>query len=879
MTPERWQQVKSTLAGALERDDTRERSSFLQQECAGDIELEREVRSLLDQPTDHFDACAAIIGCTNDDSVGTSNAGRRIGAYELIRELGRGGMGTVWLAQRADRQFEKFVAIKLLKRGTDTDEVLRRFRAEREILARLEHPNIARLIDAGTTDDELPYFVMEYVDGIRLTDFVRERQPTLRQRLQLFLRICSAVQLAHQNLVVHRDLKPGNILVTADGEPKLLDFGIAKLLGTGGEAWEITVAGHDRLTPSCASPEQVRGEPVTTVSDVYSLGALLYELLTERPAHRFGEKEPTPTEVSRVVCDEEPVRPSAATVAPEMRRHLRGDLDTIVARALAKHPARRYSTAGNLADDLTRYLERRPVLARADSAAYRARKFVARNKTAVTAAMLVVAAVIAGAASTMWQARRAERRFNDVRKIANSLMFEFHDAIKDLPGSLAARQLVTQRAVEYLDMLAQDAAGDLTLQSELALAYRKVGFLTWDVGEAIAVRRKAIVCNEALVAASPDTVAYRQQLADSYLELSDMLKVGGQSEASINTARQGLATMQALMPKLPQDTETLLTIGHHFVGLATATAEAGYLTAALETELAAMAVQEKALAGAPADAHALNDIGGTLGRLSDVYGDLGDTERAVSCARRELEIKQPGYAADPSSRMHQRRMWSAHFHLGRHLAAGGDRNEALEHLTTAFKLIEALAVADPGDKGHRRWLAVTLNDLGELFGRRGEHAEAIAQHERAIVLSEELARGDAQRVESRRDLVVMHNAAARRWIDAGVDRAAEHFRRAESIAAPLTEQDPHNLRTRSALADARGGLAECNVKLAAQADIAPAEREHHLRTARQLYQHSLDDWRFVQQRGVLMTRDVQKPEATAHALGECEAALQARTRR
>jgi serine/threonine protein kinase len=231
-------------------------------------------------------------------------------------------MGAVYLAKRADGQFEKEVAIKLLKRGTDTDEILRRFQAERRILARLDHRNIARLLDAGTTDDGLPYFVMEYVAGIPITDYVREWQLSVAQRLQLFLRVCEAVQFAHQQRVVHRDLKPGNILVTPAGEPKLLDFGIAKLLASGDDAIELTLTAERRFTAACASPEQARGETVTLASDVYALGALLYELLTDRPPHRFSTSHPSPEEVAQVIGKQEPTRPSLSIYDNQVRRQL-----------------------------------------------------------------------------------------------------------------------------------------------------------------------------------------------------------------------------------------------------------------------------------------------------------------------------------------------------------------------------------------------------------------------------------------------------------------------------------------------------------------------------------------------------------------------------
>ncbi len=481
MTPARWQKIKAVVGDALERSDAGERAVFLTATCARDPALRLEVESLLEHSSDSLEDCANDLGLGRADFE-ESLAGRRLGAYRIVRELGRGGMGAVYLAQRADEEFEKEVAIKLLKRGTDTDEVLRRFRSEREILARLEHPNIARLLDAGTSEDGLPYFVMEYVAGARVTDYCFAQNLSVHGKVHLFLKICAAVQFAHQNLVVHRDLKPANILITPEGEPKLLDFGIAKLVAPGLSAPQVTLAEQQRLTPAYASPEQIRGEAITTVSDIYSLGSILYELLVGQTPHRFSVSHPSPTELWRVVGETPPVRPSLAVADPATRRRLRGDLDNILLTALRKEPARRYSGIGALAEDLRRYLANHPVQARPATVGYRATKFFQRNKVGAIAGALVVATMFAGTAVSLWharraqlEARRAERNFQDVRRLANSFLFEFHDAIAQLPGATAARQLVVGRALEYLDKLSREAAGDRPLQLELAQAYLRVG--------------------------------------------------------------------------------------------------------------------------------------------------------------------------------------------------------------------------------------------------------------------------------------------------------------------------------------------------------------------------------------------------------------------
>lgn len=367
--PERWHRLKDILADALEQTTPAARAAIVQDRCANDAALLAEAVSLVNEAearstelTDSLEDCAehATAKLWQEEPTPT---GRRIGAYVVTRELGRGGMGQVYLADRADGQFEKQVAIKVLKRGTDTEEVLHRFASERHILARLDHPNIARLLDAGTTDDGLPYFVMEYVAGAPVTRFVREHELSIKERIAVFLKICAAVEVAHQSHVIHRDLKPSNILVNAKSEPKLLDFGIAKLVTPGQDAAERTAAGEARLTPICASPEQTDGRAISETTDVYALGALLYEMLSGQKPHRFSSAHPSREEVARVVREQDPAPPSAVASEPGTASLLRGGLDAIVLKALRKDPARRYPTVAEFAADIRRHQGQDPVLA------------------------------------------------------------------------------------------------------------------------------------------------------------------------------------------------------------------------------------------------------------------------------------------------------------------------------------------------------------------------------------------------------------------------------------------------------------------------------------------------------------------------------------
>ena len=423
MKPERYRQVKEVFAAAVGCGPD-SRAELLARACEGDAELRAEVESLLahDEAAagfieeSAFDVTARLLA----DDESRPPEGGRSGPYRIIREIGRGGMGVVYLGVRDDDHFRKEVAIKLVKRGMDTEAVVRRFRNERQILADLEHPNVARLIDGGATADGRPYLVMEYVGGVPLVQFCDERGLPVGERLRLFLKICDAVNYAHQNLVVHRDLKPSNILVTAGGEPKLLDFGVAKLLNAGpaGEGLTETLGGRV-MTPEYASPEQVRGLPVTTASDIYSLGVVLYELLTgERP---YRLKDAPPEEWPRLICDTDPSKPSEAVAdskggspaprpAPRPPRPLRGDLDTIVLMAMRKEPARRYASVAQLAEDVRRHLAGLPVVAHEDTFTYRAGKFVRRHKIGLAAAALVLLTLVGGIVATAWQASVARER-------------------------------------------------------------------------------------------------------------------------------------------------------------------------------------------------------------------------------------------------------------------------------------------------------------------------------------------------------------------------------------------------------------------------------------------------------------------------------------
>ena len=404
--PERWELISSTFLEAVELPSS-ERAAFLERACAGDRLVHAEVVAMLAVAESPPLAIEQRLSAESS-AFQTLPPGTRIGPYRIASLIGQGGMGEVYRAERVDGEYSQSVAVKLLRPGYLTAETVRRFRTERQVLARLVHPGIAAILDGGTAPDGRPYLVLQFVDGVSITAHCRERKLTVDDRLRLFLQVVEAVQFAHSHLVVHRDLKPSNILVQSNGSPRLLDFGIAKLLDNNGDGSEASTRPDVRLlTPEHAAPEQLRGEPVTIATDVYGLGVLLFELLTDcRPFTGTGR---TPRELERLIIEEDAPLPSAVAATPEYVRRLRGDLDRIVLKTLRKEPSRRYSSAVHLGEDLQRFLSGHPVEAQRDTLRYRVQKFVARNRSLVTGSVAALLLLSTFAVTMAVQARELAR--------------------------------------------------------------------------------------------------------------------------------------------------------------------------------------------------------------------------------------------------------------------------------------------------------------------------------------------------------------------------------------------------------------------------------------------------------------------------------------
>ena len=838
----------------------------------------------------------------------------RLGPYRLIREIGHGGMGTVYLGVRDDDAFQKRVAIKVLKRGIDTDSVVRRFRHERQILASLEHPFIASLLDGGSTADGRPYFAMDYVEGQPIVDYCDTHRLDTSARLALFRDVCAAVQYAHQNLVIHRDIKPANVLVTTDGTPKLLDFGIAKLLNPelGGQTLAPTAPGLQLMTPEYASPEQVRGEAVTTASDVYSLGVLLYELLAGRLPYRLTSR--TPADIVRIVCESEPVRPSTAITqidrdptgpaAPtgeaaaesrtpaesvaatararrltvdvdRLRRRLAGDLDNIVLKALSKEPARRYASVDQFSEDVRRHLGGLPVLARKDTWGYRTTKFVRRNRAIVGAGVVTFTVLVAGVVATTWQARvaraeraRAEQRFGDVRQLAHAFLFDFHDAIADLEGATPARKLVVTKGLEYLDRLAADAGDRVDLRRELAAAYVKVGDVQGrpfspnlgDTAGALASYRKAIGLYESLTGDAARDDVTRRGLAHAYMRLSDSLAAAGNTSESLSLAQKSLAIERELSshPGAPPEARRALVASHSRVG--DMLAATGNVTAALEHRRTALAIMEAVAAAAPNDVANIRQLGVAYHKLGNNLGNpnapnIGDTAGALAALERSAEIFRAGAAQHPDNALLRRNHAIAESNAADVLFAMQRVDEALVRERRSLAVYEAQAAADPANATAQNSLAVAYSKIAVLLHAQGQTVGGLAWQERATAIHSRLVAADPRSSDMRQQLASDFNREGTLQAALGMrEPSLANHARAVAITRELSAANPGDYEMRFAVALAQAERADAYVRLAGARPAGPA-RTADLAAAEADYLAALAIYEELQRAGTFSVSD------------------------
>jgi serine/threonine-protein kinase len=693
---ERWDRLQSLFDAAVELLPA-ERDAYLSSRCSDDPELRVQVESLIAaSESGSVGLRDAVLGAAQRLAPELA-AGQRVGPWELVREIGHGGMGAVFLARRADGEYEAEVAVKLIG-GARTEEHLRRFRAERQILSDLEHPNIARMVGGGTTDEGVPWVAMELVHGIPLDRYCAEHESSVEERLALFLDVCAAVRYAHRHLVVHRDLKPANILVTAEGVPKLLDFGIAKLLAPGATDADETASAMRLLTPAYASPEQLRGTAVTVATDVYGLGVILYQLLAGRLPHDVAGK--TLGEIERLICEDEPVRPSAAASSPAGARRLRGDLDTIVMTALQKDPRRRYESVERLADDVHRHLSALPVRARADSRAYRVGRFVRRHRAGVSVSAAGVVLLTAFAIAMGVQARRlaVERDAATVARAKAEQVASFLSSVFEVADPSQSRgETVTAR--ELLDEGARRVDAELAEQPDVqASMMRLIGNTYGTLGlhrQAHPLLERALAAHRRLYGDEHDETATSElALAVSFQDVGDVA-------AAEPLFRQSLETRRLLYgPADPKVSESLSNLAYL---LQTIGDDAG-----AETMFRDALAQDRTFypAGDPHVASTMTKLARSLrqqGKLDEAEPLLRE---ALASQRRHLGNAHPDVASTI-----------------RNLAALLRDKGALDEADTLFREAIELRRAVLGDVHPE--MANTLNSYGLLLQRKGENGRAI----------------------------------------------------------------------------------------------------------------------------------------------------------
>jgi eukaryotic-like serine/threonine-protein kinase len=773
MNPERWQRIEEIFRTVVDRPAD-ERGSYLTRACGADEDLQREVLSLIDWDTaEDFirdsiaDAALAFTSRSKDDLTG-----ERVGPYRVKRLIGRGGMGDVYEAERDDEQFRRQVAIKIIKRGMDTDFVRDRFLRERQILASLDHPHIARMFDGGATADGSPYFVMEFVAGEPITAYCRRRHLSANEKLKLFRKVCSAVQHAHQKLIVHRDLKPSNILITTsadgkDGEPKLLDFGIAKLLSPdSGRPDTRTETALRMMTPEYASPEQALGQSVTTTTDVYSLGVVLYELLTERRPHEF--KTYSPAEIERAFCDTEIEEPSKVVcrdsgAGARLARQLAGDLDNIVLMAMRKEPERRYQSVEQFSEDVRLYLAGMPVVARKDTFGYRARKFVRRHKAGVAVLALLATLAVAMAVQAARIARerdRANKEAATAQAVEQSLvaMFEVADPSKTMGNVITVRELLDRGTENVLRELKDQPAVQSKLLDTIGQLHENIGLYDRAqplLEEALKLRRQALG-NE-----SPD-------VATSLNQLGKVARLRGDYARSELLFREALSMRRRL---LGDGSKAVAETLHNLGVLLVDRRNFGGAESSLKE---ALAMRRKLFGDESAE------VAETLHSLGRLMWGTGKPHEAELLYRQALDLRRKVYGADHPSVAHSLN------NLAITLQEQGDLRGAETLIREALDIRRKLLGEEHPE------VAVSLASLASVLTDLNEYDEAEKMERRAIDTYLKTLQPDDVRIFRSRSHLGAHLVKLKRY------REAEEYLLAGYGGMKATLGDQH-VETRKAV--------------------------------------------------------------------------------
>jgi serine/threonine protein kinase/Flp pilus assembly protein TadD len=869
--------------------DAEAQAAFVVRACAGDAALRSEVETLLI----HYRTPTASIVRPEAPGPGAALP-RSFGPYRVVREIGRGGMGVVYAAVRDDEAFKRRVAIKVLKRGMDSEEVFRRFVLERQVLAALNHPGIARLYEGGLADEGTPYFVMELVEGQAIHDYCDTHRLNTAERLRLFRKVCEAVHYAHQNLVIHRDLKPDNILVTKEGQPKLLDFGIARLLNPdlAFVAAEPTAPGLRVMTPEYASPEQARGIPLTTASDIYSLGVILYELLTGHRPYRL--KSRMQAEIERVICEVEPEKPSTAisrveeadpqdaggagttAITPEqvsrvregrperLRRCLVGDIDNVVLMAMRKEPQRRYRSAEQLAEDIERHLAGLPVIARPDTVGYRMAKFVRRHRAGVAAAaviaFLLVGALIVVSAARASEARqrliavaeraeavaqrdRAERIFERSLELTDTMVSELNDRIAPLDGAVSARHVLATAAVSSLEGLVDDIGDNPDLKRQLAAAYDKMGDILGGVrnpslgkvSEAMESYRRGLELRRELMAAHPGDREIRSAVAVSCMHIGDLLAQSGNVDGAMRQYQEALELAETLAQEDPAGYASALD--NRLIDMGAAMVKLGRLGEAERFYDRALQLQTRLAADDPGNPNQQRSLSVALIRSAGIAESFGDFDKALALNERAIAIRQALADGDRDSARYRRDLSLAHYFTGLLELKRRRLDRAEHHARTFMALAEQGLTGNPDLPRFKQDVAISHELLGRVLAQQGDVQGALDQYRQFQSAITTLSESEPRNTQYRRRVADSHERMGEVHVTlASPAGAVGEFARALEILTGLSSADPHDARLKSDQARLLLALGQALLE-----DGNALEARRRLESARALYAALLAD--------------------------------------
>lgn len=870
---QRHAKVSEIFLSALEYQ-ARERAEFLSKACGKDTELLAEIENMLaahEQSNVFLDKPLSDQPLTIPDLLASNTPnqpliGQKFGKYCLVREIGQGGMGTVYQAIREDLPKGKPVAVKILKPGINTEAIFARFRVEYQIMANLEHPSIARLLDGGT-DNSLPYFVMEMVNGQPIDEYCKTKQLTIREKIELFIKVCSAVQFAHLNLIVHRDLKPSNILITSDGDVKLLDFGIAKIIKNDGlyEDIKLTQTGLRVMTPAYASPEQVLGEKITVAIDIYALGVLLYELLTSHLPYEF--KSNSPRDIEKVICEQIPVKPSVMAGRPKtlssnsentllsskyqkrLVKLLSGDLDNIVLMALRKEPERRYSSVEQFTQDLQRYLDNYPVLAQRDTLTYRISKFLKRNGIALTTVIFIILLFLAGTVSTIWQATRANQeraqveaqkqliaaRSKDIRSLTNALLFKYNDQLEQLSGATALREEMLSEAIKYLDQLSQQSSLDIELQTELGLAYRRVGDIqgrpfrinVGNTSAALESYKKSLSIFEKLA-----TINNSSKIQS---ELATALERVGENFSKIGNLTEAIRYYQTVVEIRRQvernsgfDSENEYLLASCYIKIGDIWQLKADFINTLQFYCSALDIFKKLSENDPKNQKFRRGLAVVYTRLIVILESSSDllverisqapiinelNQKSLYYSNLITENAKQALSLEPDNPFLQSELAGCYLLSGSTLLKVGDTNQALVLLQNALIILEKLISKDPSNTEYQFQLGLGYTRLGEAQLKLKEITNAISSSKKALSILELLSNRDPNNTIFKNYLAHTYNLLAIASISSKSSREAENnLRKSLVIWKDLSTRYTTNISFRLELLRSLNRLTEFLVK-------------------------------------------------------------------